>query len=108
MTIARMPSTTGINAATTAPKTTSRTMRAIGIPKLSPRSRSLCATSCEAWSTLEPPVCSTWKPCCPSAASVRASILSMLSLASSCFPVITKGRIVVCRSLDTRVGSFDW
>ena len=57
----------GIMAATTAPKTISSTMRAMGAPIDSPRRRSVPATFEKSCCTLAWPVTRVVKPPCPSA-----------------------------------------
>ena len=75
--------TMGTRAATNVPKTRISMMRAIGIPKDSPFSRSSWDISWKVLPTVAWPVISTLKSLLPLAVSTTSSTLSMLSVESS-------------------------
>ena len=102
-----MLSTSGMQAASTAPKTKSSTISAAGTPKISPRCRSFSASLVNISLMLASPVCATVKPW-PCAATAVSWSLSTFSRASSILPAMTTGMSVACLSLETAVGSLVW
>ena len=99
--------TSGMNAASTAPKTSRRTIRATGMPKTSARSRSDFASSLAIWLRLASPVWASVKPGAPLCTTSSCSGAAF-SIAVSWSPAMTTGIRVACLSLDTSVGSLVW
>ena len=97
-------STSGMVAASTAPKTMTSTIRAAGTPKISPRERSFSASSVNIWLRLASPA---WAMVKPSLWPVMAAswTWSTFFIASSTLPVMITGTSVACLSLETRPGS---
>jgi hypothetical protein len=96
--------TSGMNAASAAPKTISSTIRATGMPKISARSRSDFASSLAIWLRLASPV---WARVNPAAPLLTTSSCSGAAFAIAvCWsPAMTTGIRVACPPFDTSVGS---
>ena len=71
-------STSGMPAASTAPKTMTSTIRAAGTPKISAFSRSLLATLVIIWFRLASPVCASVKPVAGAGDDERVQLVDVL------------------------------